>query len=250
MIERHGATVIAAPALREEHIDNTPTAREFVDRLARGEFGLVILLTGVGTRLLAKIVAPTHPHFAAEMMKVPLLARGPKPLAALRELGITTALPTDSPFTWHEVLTAVDRLRLPKGTTVAVQEYGTRNYGLYAELEERGFKIFCVPVYRWALPLDTEPLKRAAQLLTKREVDIVVFTSAVQAHHLFQMTDDEEQLSEGMDAVVVASIGPACSETLREYGLRPNLEANPPKLGPLVAMIAQEAPAIVVRNRI
>jgi uroporphyrinogen-III synthase len=44
--------------------------------------------------------------------------------------------------------------------------------------------------------------------------------------------------------LIVASIGPVCSRALEERGITPTFEADPPKLGPLVAGLkaALEAP--------
>ena len=249
MLERHGATVVRAPALREERLDETPAARTFADRLRLGEIGLVVLLTGVGTRALAAAVAPTHGELAALLTGVPLVARGPKPLAALRELGVPGAHPVATPFTWRQVVETVDTLALPPGATVAVQEYGARNAALCAALEERGLVVLPVPVYRWALPEDPGPLRAAAAQLTRGEAEAAVFTSAVQAHHLFQVASDSDALRIALQRVVVASIGPACTEALVDHGVPPDLEATPPKLGPLVALIAAQAAAVLARKR-
>jgi uroporphyrinogen-III synthase len=48
-----------------------------------------------------------------------------------------------------------------------------------------------------------------------------------------------------MARTVVASIGPVTSEALEAHGLPPDLEASPPKLGPLVALLAERARAVL-----
>lgn len=249
MLARHDATVICAPALREERLDETPAALAFAERLGRGEIGLVILLTGVGTRALAAAVTPVHADFLAWLAKTPIVARGPKPQAALRELNVAGALPVASPFTWRQVLDAVDALALPRGTRVAIQEYGAPNPSLAAALAERGFEILSVPVYRWRLPEDVAPLRDAAGRLARGDADVAVFTSAVQAHHLLRIAADADALRAGLRRVVVASIGPTCSEALVEHGIAVDLEADPPKLGPLVATIASQAWECLGRKR-
>ena len=159
------------------------------------------------------------------------------------------ATPVASPFTWRQVVAEIDRLSLPRGTTVAVQEYGARNNALYAALTDRGFEVLSVPVYRWALPEDTGPLHAAAVQLARGEAEVAVFTSAVQAHHLLQLVPDADALRRGLRRVVIASIGPACSEALADHGLIPDLEADPPKLGPLVALLAAQAARVLARKR-
>jgi uroporphyrinogen-III synthase len=200
-----------------------------------------VLLTGVGTRALAA----ADPGFPTRLGNVPIVARGPKPLAALRALGITGAHPVPSPHTWRETLAVVDGLRLAPGTLVAVQEYGIPPTRLLAGLAERGLTVLSVPVYRWAVPEDPGPLAAAAALLARGGADVAVFTAAAQVDHLVQAAADPEALRAGMARTVVASIGPVTSEALEAHGLRPDLEASPPKLGALVALLAERARAVL-----
>ena len=88
------------------------------------------------------------------------MVRGPKPLAPLREWKVRVDLQAPEPNTWHEVLAMLDA-RLPvAGLRVAVQEYGKSNPELIEGLESRaGPTVTRVPVYRWALPEDTTPLR-------------------------------------------------------------------------------------------
>jgi uroporphyrinogen-III synthase len=37
-----------------------------------------------------------------------------------------------------------------------------------------------------------------------------------------------------MKRLCIASIGPTCSDALREHGLQPNIEASPPRMGPMI----------------
>ena len=95
-----------------------------------------------------------------------------------------------------------------------------------------------IATYRWALPEDTGPLERLIDALARSAVDAVVFTSAVQVRHLFAVAERSARAAELptlMRGLIVASIGPVCSRALEERGITPTFEANPPKLGPLVA---------------
>src|SRR5262249_22872684 len=93
MFARHGASVTSAPALREAPLPESPAALELVRRLEAGEVGGVILMTGVGTRALAAVVGTSARRLLGLLGRVPIVARGPKPLAALRELGVSGARP-------------------------------------------------------------------------------------------------------------------------------------------------------------
>jgi uroporphyrinogen-III synthase len=245
LFARHGASVTSAPALRESRLPESPAALELVERLERGEVGAVVLLTGVGTRALAALAGDAAPRLLAALAQVPVVARGPKPLAALRELNVSGALPVPAPHTWREALGVLDGVSLATGALVAVQEYGVPPAQLLQEIERRGLRVLRVPVYRWALPEDPGPLERAASGLVGGAFDVAVFTSAVQVEHLFRVAPDASVLRAALARIVVASIGPVCSEAIEAHGVRPQLEASPPKMGPLVALVAERVPVLV-----
>jgi uroporphyrinogen-III synthase len=242
LIATYGGRPVLAPAMREVPLESHSDAARFVAGLARGEFDVVIFLTGVGTRLLAGIAegAGSRDPFVAALRKVSVVARGPKPLAALKELGVPVRIAAPEPNTWRELLAALDGEFPPpalRGLRVAVQEYGAPGAELLAGLQERGARITRVPVYRWALPDDAGPLRAAVQSLAKGEIDVALFTTSIQATHLFQVASEmslEEPLRAGLGRCLIASIGPTTSEELQRRGLRPDLEASHPKMGVLV----------------
>jgi uroporphyrinogen-III synthase len=251
LIRRQGGDPFVAPSMREAPIENNPEAFEFAERLFRGEFDLVIFLTGVGTRALNKVLASRYPEdqFADALRKIAIAARGPKPLAALRELKVPVAVTAPEPNTWRELLTALD------GRTerrIAVQEYGKSNTELLEALRNRGADVMAVRVYQWDLPEDVEPLREAAHRIAEGKADVAMFTTSIQIPHLFRIAA-EEQLAEPMIAelrqMVIASIGPTTTETLEEFGLQPDITPTHPKMGFLVKETAEQAAAILERKR-
>jgi len=177
MLARYGATVIAAPALREVPIEENAAALELVERLESGALDALILLTGVGTRALVEAVRARCPtERLVEMLRtVPIVARGPKPIAALRALGLTAAVRVPEPNTWRELLETIDRELPVAGLRVAVQEYGKANPALLDGLRARGATVLRVPVYRWALPHDVGPLRAAIERIVAHQADVAVF---------------------------------------------------------------------------
>jgi uroporphyrinogen-III synthase len=249
MLERHGATVLSAPALREAPLARSPALDELARALGAREVAALVLLTGVGTRALAPQLAADAEGFRALVGETPILARGPKPLAALRELGVTGATPVPSPNTWRELLATLDGMRLPAGSLVAVQEYGAPPTALLHGLGERGFRVLSVGVYRWALPADTTALRAGLTALIAGAADVAVFTSATQIEHAFRLADDATRLRAAFRRVVVASVGPVCSEALQAHGVPVDLESDPPKMGPLVSLVAERGPGLVAAKR-
>jgi uroporphyrinogen-III synthase len=212
----------------------------------------VILLTGVGTRYLVQAISRRMPQeeFVAALRSATTVARGPKSVAALRELGLKPTISVPEPNTWREVLVALDERLELRGQRVAVQEYGERNPKLLTSLEERGADVSTVPIYRWSLPEDPKPLREAVRQILAGQIDVSMFMSAVQVDHLFQVAGAEDDpLREAFERVVVASIGPVFSIAVKRHGLTVDIEPDHPKMGSLVTAIASRAPALVRAKR-
>lgn len=240
---------LVAPALREVPIQSNPDALAFASALQRGEFEIVVFLTGVGVRALLRAVEETCPRedFVAALARTKIAARGPKPLAVLRELAVPVWVAAPEPNTWRELLAAMDAqaAEVPlQSARVAVQEYGVANPELLKGLRERGAVVTQVPVYEWSLPDDVEPLKGAVTAITRGEVDVLILTSGIQLAHLWQIATEmhaEDDLRRAMSSVVIASIGPTTSEEVERRGLRSDLEASHPKMGLLVREAAEQS---------
>jgi uroporphyrinogen-III synthase len=257
LIANYGGQPISAPALREVPIESNSEAIDFADALIRGEIDLVILLTGVGTRALIALVDKLRDRaaFVGALGRTRIAARGPKPVAALREFNLTPWVVAPEPNTWRELLAALDdktpEFRL-QGARVAVQEYGASNPQLLDGLAQRGAVVTRVPVYRYGLPDDTAPLLRAARTVADGQVDVALFTTSMQVVHLLEIARQynlDDGVRQGFQSVAVASIGPTTSDELREQGITIDIEASHPKMGFLVRDAAERAGAILRRKR-
>ena len=240
LIENCGGRAMVAPATKEVPAENSSDVPRFVTALLEGKLDLVIFLTGVGTRALARAVEPfcSREQFITALSKTPVLARGPKPVAALKELGIPIAWTVPEPNTWREILQVLDANKVPlQGRTVAVQEHGVPSPHLIEGLQQRGAETITVHVYDWALPDDLGPMKEAIAALQESRVNVVLFTAAVQVHHLMQVAEQAnagEAVVAALNRAKVASIGPVTSEALAEYGITVQFEPSHPKMGFLV----------------
>jgi uroporphyrinogen-III synthase len=244
LIENNGGKPMVVPAAREVPSACRAGLSEFAESLLEGNLDLVIFLTGVGTRALAQVMEQfcSRATFGAALSRVSIVARGPKPAAALRELGVPITWNVPEPNTWREILQLFDEKAVAlKDRCVAVQEYGVPSRELLTGLTQRGAKILTVHVYDWALPEDRTPLKNAIMTLEQRQIDVSLFTAAVQVHHLIEVADEmnvREPLICALNETTIASIGPVTSEQLREYGIRVDLEPSHPKMGFLVSEAA------------
>jgi len=250
LLERHGAECLSAPSMRELPLEATPQALELVQRLRSGRVDVMILLTGMGTRALAKAVESVAPldEMRALLRSTAILVRGPKPTAVLKEWGVPIAMSAPEPNTWREVLSTLDTLGEIRGKQVAVQEYGIPNQRLYEGLRERGADVFAVPVYRWAPPEDVEPLRTALRRVVAGELDVAMFTSANQVYSVVQFAAGEgleQAFRRALSSMVVASVGPVCSEALEAHDIKVNLEPSHPKMGHLVLETVERAPPLL-----
>ena len=240
LIERAGAIATVAPSMQEVALSDNTAAFEFAERLLAGDLDVMIFLTGIGARVLIEALETRfeRTQLVEAFNRTTVVIRGPKPAAVLREWSIQINHRAPEPNTWRDVIRVIEdeRVRLDH-SVVAVQEYGQASAELYAELEVRGASVLAVPVYRWSLPDDTAPLESAIRAIIAGNFDALLFTSANQIHNVLKVTDQFDSREAWLDSagkLLVASIGPTCSDALRSAGLGVDLEASPPKMGQLV----------------
>lgn len=254
LIARHGGTPTIAPSMREVPLEEHSAASVFVDALKAGEIDAVVFLTGVGARALMDVAQTQMPaeEFCRLLNGCRVFVRGPKPQAVLREWGVPIDGRAKEPNTWRELLEAIQAAGPLAGQRIAVQEYGERNDEFYAALRELGAEVMPVAIYRWALPEDTQPLREAISATIDGGFDLLLFTSAQQLNHVVQVAEQMGQREAWLEAArqcAVASIGPTCSERLREFGLPVDLEPSHPKMGPLVKEALAALPGLIAGKR-
>ncbi|HJS66734.1 MAG TPA: uroporphyrinogen-III synthase [Nitrospiraceae bacterium] len=254
LIERYGGHPLVAPALREIPLDDNSAALKFGVKLTTGRVDLLILLTGVGTTALFDVLKARYPwpSIVAALKQTGIIARGPKPVAALKALGLQPTLTVPEPNTWVDLISTLDEYRPVKGLRVAVQEYGVSNPDLLEALKQRGGEVFQVPIYRWALPEDLGLLRQALDEILAGNVSVLLITNAAQVDHVMQVLGKDgkvEPFRAALKKMVVASIGPTASERLHHHDWPIDLEPSHPKMGILVKECRERAHALLSRKR-
>ena len=252
LVSKYGGQPVIAPVLREVPLGDNRAALDFLAALQRGEYDIVVLETGVGTRMLVEVGEPNYgrERIIAALGAVRLVARGPKPVAALRELGITPWLTAPSPNTWREIVAAFDN-HAPDacaGARIAVLEHGSAVPELIDALRARGAIATPVPIYKWALPEDLTPARQAVRAIVTDQIDVVMLTASIQLVHLLRVAGDiglEREVKAGLRRTVIASIGPVTSDEVRRHGLQVDLEPTQPKMGFLVKEAAEKSGALL-----
>jgi len=268
LIERLGGQALSAPSMRELPVPHSPGAEAFADDLIAGKFDLVIFTTGVGARALMGLMEKKYPRqqIVDALARIITVARGPKSVAAMREWRLAPNFEVPEPNTWRDILATLDRraaeLR-PRGESVtagqplaglrvAVQEYGETNERLHQGLRERGAEVVGVSVYSWALPEDLEPLRRGIQAVVDGQIDVLVFTSAQQVRHVLKVAADiglEQPFRDAIRRTLIGSVGPTCSEALRDVGLGVDFEPDGVHMGNLIRGLARSAHKLLARKR-
>lgn len=254
-IIRHGGVPVVAPSMRELPLSENPQALACGQALLAGQIDMVILLTGVGFRTLLNVVQTQYSleKITAALRNTVLVARGPKPILVLKELGLHPHIAVPEPNTWRDILNALDASYPDglQGMRIAVQEYGVRNTELLEGLRERGAEVRPVPVYRWTLPDYLAPLKNLLQEVMDGAVPVLLITNAVQVEHIIKVLGEDEKINQfrkALHRMMVASIGRVASERLRHFGFPVDLEPSHPKMGILVKEAAQDVHTILANK--
>lgn len=254
LIERHRGKPLVTPALREIPLDDNSAALKFGVKLTTERVDLLILLTGVGTTALFDLLKTRYPwpSLMAALKQTALVARGPKPVAALKAFGLQPTLTVPEPNTWADLISTLDEYRPVKGLRIAVQEYGASNPDLLKALSQRGAEVFQVPIYRWALPENLRPLRQALDEIIAEKVAVLLITNAAQVDHVMQVLEKDgkvEPFRAALKKMAVASIGPTASERLRQHDWPIDLEPSHPKMGVLVKECSEQAARIFLSKR-
>ncbi len=242
LITRHGGTPYPAPALKEVPLENQAEVAEFVDRMATESCSVAIFLTGVGATALLQAADSLGrlPDVLAALERTTVVARGPKPVAALKRYGVRIDLVPPEPNTSREVLEQLRTVELA-GKLVALQHYGQPNVMLREALLARGARLLEVSLYGWEMPDDKGPLTAFITDAQRGGIDAVAATSQAQVHNLFRLAEhfgQAEALRVALNrSVAVAAVGPVCARAWREQRVEVDIEPEHPKMGHLVLAV-------------
>lgn len=224
LLERAGAQVVEAPAMRLVPLEDDAVAREATRRCVAAPLDDAVAMTGVGFRgwLAAADDWGLGDRLRATLAGARLLARGPKARGAVRGAGLTEA--------WHAGSEASDEvlahlLAEPvTGRRVAVQLHGEPQPAFVEPLRAAGADVVEVPLYRWEPPADLDAVRRLVAAVADRDVDAVAFTSGPQVRVLLAEAASAGRLEAVVSAfasgdVLPAVIGPVCARPFEQVGV-------------------------------
>jgi uroporphyrinogen decarboxylase len=253
LITGQGGNPLVTAAMQEAASVKNPEAVDFANRVMTGQVEVIVFTTDAGVKRLIEQVERhvDRQRFLMAISDVVTISRGPKPAAALRELGIEPTRTTAEPHTWREILHTIDRYVPVANQTVGLQEHGEPNASLLAGLEARGASVINLRLYHWQLPDDTKELEATLRTIARGEIDVVLFTSSHQATNILNIAERNnfaDQLRQGIRCAVVGSIGIHTSTMLRQLDLPVDVEPEHPTMADLVAAAFEQAEALLSKK--
>ena len=242
MLEKLGARVVRCPLIVVRDVEDTTELDAWVARLGQGQHDSLIFYTGEGvTRILAAADRLGIRSAAlGALAKVRKIARGPKPVAALRKLGLGVDLLADQPTT-DGLLALLATLSL-EGTRVGVQLYPDADEtALRTALEAAGAGYDPVLPYRYVSDEADERVALVFQEMSVGRVDLIAFTSSPQVRRLTEVAQRlglTTELARAFEATKIAAVGPLTADAVSQAGGHTAIQ--PPSnfhLKPLVAEI-------------
>jgi uroporphyrinogen-III synthase len=243
LFEKLGATVYACPILEEKPVENREELQSFIRHVLGGQIDMMIFLTGVGARFLVAESESMGERdaFLQALGNMTIVVRGPKPVAALRQLGLRPHITPENPTT-EGVIEALRSQDL-QGRRIGIQLYGTPNPQLVSALETKGASVRPVQVYAYGAAADSGAVSTLIGRILDGQVHVIAFTSAPQVRMLFDFAAQSNVADALMKAlktrVTVASIGEVTSRALQENGIAPKIVPAQSKMAALVQAVAE-----------
>lgn len=226
MLEKEGATALRYPLLSIIDNPESEPVVAWLRDLVGGRFSLVILMTGEALRRLIGFAEREGMRDAVivALGRTRTLTRGPKPVRALKEVGLEPTTVAKLPTT-DGVIATLQQQSLG-GQTVGLTLYGEPNAELVQFLEKAGAIPRPVMPYIMAPLTDGERVCELIGRLERGEVNVLLFTSSGQVDRLFEVARErglEASLRGGLERTRIAAVGPVIAETLREKGSRADI---------------------------
>jgi uroporphyrinogen-III synthase len=222
MLEAEGATATRCPLVGIADPDDTTETDAWITRMIATPFDDTVFLTGEGLRKLLKLSGMRQQALIGALEKTRLIVRGPKPIRALREIGLSPALAAASP-TSQGVLEALAEEKL-RHRRMGVQLYpGDGAQALVQALRARGAEVFPVTPYRYMTETESAAVADVIRDLAAGRFGLIAFTSSAQIERLFDVAREfgiGPILRTGLDRTPIAAMGPVVETALQAHGLR------------------------------
>ena len=221
MLEKEGATALRYPMISILDAPDAAPVISWLGDLIADKFSCVILMTGEALRRLLGFAEREgiRPDVVSALSRTRTITRGPKPVRALKEIGLNPTLIAETPTT-AGVIASLKNLPV-KGQTIGVTLYGEPNPTLVRFLEQAGATVHTVLPYVYAPASDSDRVVELISRMAKGGIDVIIFTSSPQVDRLYQVAAEnglEKELRQGLTQTRIAAVGPVVAKDLRERG--------------------------------
>ena len=230
-----GATVVQAPVIRVQ-----PLSDPAATALDPSPYDLICLSSpNAVAALFERLDDSDHPPGdARSLASAKIAAIGPGTARALAERGIVADVVPER-FVAESLVEALAELPVRRVLIARARE--ARNV-LPDALRARGAEVDVLDLYETvAEPLSPQALRAVAA------ADYITFTSSSTVRFFLQAASTENARPSARTRVV--SIGPVTSQTLREHGLEPDVEADPYDVEGMIAALLADAASRISDGR-
>ena len=242
LLHRLGARTVHAPAVRTLPFGADEGLRAATEAVIADPPDVVALSTGLGVRSWTEAAESMGLGDALTdaVLGATVLARGPKAAGAAVTAGwrVDWKAPNASSA---EMVEHVGALGVA-GRRVAVQLDGREQPVLSDAIAAHGAEVVAVPVYRWLLPDDVDPVVRLIDSVCDGVVDAVTFTSSPAVWNLEEIARSTGQLDslreELSTRVLNVCVGPICAEAAVRSGFGSPIQPVAARLGSMAKALA------------
>ena len=246
LLQEQGADVMQCPMFTINDAPDPVPIEAWIKRFIGEPCDDLVLMTGEGLRRLLKVVRrlDLEKPFVAALSGARKFARGPKPVRALREVGLEAQVITEKP-TSEGIAETLGKLDL-KGHRLGLQLYPEKDHtALIDFIIARGASVDTVSPYVYDDRAAEENIVTAIEEMAAGRVDAIALTSSGQVRRLIDTARArglEAQLSKALDKTPVASVGPVVTDELKAFGFKTDIvpENDAFFMRPLISAMAAQ----------
>lgn len=255
LLTEQGADVMQCPMFTINDAPDAAPVEAWIRRFIDQPCNDLVLMTGEGLRRLLKVVRrlDVEAPFVAALARARKFARGPKPVRALREVGLEAEVIAEKP-TSEGIAETLSKLDL-KGRRLGLQLYPEKDHTtLIDAITARGATVDPVLPYVYDSRAAEGNIVAAIEEMAAGHIDAIALTSSGQVRRLVDTAKArglEAQLAEAMATTPVASVGPVVSDELKAAGFETDIvpENDAFFMRPLISAMAAELTKSAPRGR-
>ncbi len=224
-----GATVVEIPSIEIRPPRSNQPLDDAIGRLDGYDWLILTSVNGVEA-LFARMAKLGHD--ASALAHLNICAIGPATRRAIEQHGARVKI-VPQKYVAESVVRALESR--VKGRRVLLVRAKVARDVIPADLRRAGAEVDVVEAYETVVPSSSRARLQALLRDARRRTDAITFTSSSTARNFLELLGSGA--AHKLDGIVLASIGPVTTGTLREIGLRADVEAREFTMSGLVAAL-------------